>query len=97
MRSTTVGGSLQAYKNSGRIEFRSNPLIKGNIEAHENTSSVTIDNNQTDANLQVFKNTGGLTITNNVIAENLQCVDNRPPLVEAGNMVGGQKECSSTQ
>lgn len=90
-----IGGSLQAYKNSGRVVFRGNSSVNGNIQTYDNTGGTVINNNRTNANLQVYTSSGGITIIGNNIAQNFQCKDNQSPLTERNNVVGGERGCSS--
>jgi hypothetical protein len=93
VRVTSVGGNLQAFKNSGKLQLISNPIIGGDLQVFEHAGRVKINQNLVDQDLQVFKNFGLGTLRNNVIRGNLQCKENIPAVGASGNVVGGNNEC----
>jgi len=48
---SSIGASLQAYKNSGIGDFRGNSLVGDNTQTYENTGGTNISDNRTDSNL----------------------------------------------
>jgi hypothetical protein len=93
VRVVSVGGSLHAVHNSGKLQIESNPVIRGNLQVFDHAGRVKINENLVDQDLQVFRNIGRATLRDNQIRGNLQCKENNPAAVASRNLVGGNSEC----
>jgi hypothetical protein len=97
---TVIEGNLVVQNNGSPIEIGSNittacpgNTVGNDLQAHNNTAALSIDDNNVGGNLQVNSNTAATDVSGNTVTDNLQCQGNSPAVKHVlPNIVQGQAQ-----
>jgi hypothetical protein len=98
---TVIKGNLVVQNNGSPVEIGANNAnacagntVSSNLQAHNNTAALSIDDNNVSGNLQVNNNTAATDVSGNTVTHNLQCQGNTPTVthVAVNIVVQGQAQ-----